>query len=65
MLSNILWGLFLVLFVSFMIYMDRRKKNKRKGQPPIRQTEQEKEVERAVAREKGWRNGPPMGGGGG
>lgn len=36
MLSNVLWGLFLVLFVILMIYIDKRKKNKRKGQPPIR-----------------------------
>ncbi|MGR9050665.1 hypothetical protein ACQ4XT_18680 [Halobacillus faecis] len=63
MLANILWGLFLVLFIAFMIFLDRRKSEKRKGQPPIRKTEQEKEVERAVAREKGFRGGPGGGDG--
>lgn len=62
MLANIIWGVLFVLFVVFMVYRDRRKKAKQKGQPPKRKTEQEKEVERAVAREKGWRGGPPTGG---
>ncbi|MBX0356936.1 DUF2298 domain-containing protein [Halobacillus sp. Nhm2S1] len=63
MLANIMWGLFLVLFIAFMIFLDRKKTKKRRGQPPVRKTEQEKEVERAVAREKGFRGGPGGGDG--
>lgn len=63
MLANMLWGLFLILFIAFMIFLDRRKTKKHKGQSPIRKTEQEKEVERAIAREKGFRGGPGGGDG--
>ncbi|MFC4559216.1 hypothetical protein ACFO3D_13540 [Virgibacillus kekensis] len=65
MLSNILWGLFLITLVAFMIYRDKGKK-KRNPYPRHREkTEHEKEVEIAIEKEKSRRNGPPGIGGGG
>ncbi|SFG57708.1 hypothetical protein SAMN05216353_15819 [Halobacillus alkaliphilus] len=71
MLANILWGLFLVLFVAMMIYLDKRKQKKRyytHGMKKGEKTEKEKEVDRAIEKEKSFRGGPPgppSGGGGG
>ncbi|MBP1949692.1 hypothetical protein [Virgibacillus litoralis] len=61
MLSNVLWGIFLVIFISFMIFLDKRKKKRRSNNPHREKTEQEKETEIAVEKERGRR---PFGGGG-
>ena len=65
MLSTILWGLFVVLFAALLIYSERRKQKKRYHSRHREQTEQEKEVEKAIELERSKRGGPHMGGGGG
>lgn len=61
MLSNILWGIFVIAFIMLMIIWDKRKQKKQSHQPYHRKTEQEKEVERAIEKEKSRRGGPPVG----
>ncbi|WP_245835672.1 hypothetical protein [Virgibacillus ndiopensis] len=55
--------MFLVLFVALIIFIDKRKQKKKFHTPYRDKTEQEKEVERAIEKEKSHRNGPPTGGG--
>ncbi|WP_404452921.1 hypothetical protein LG329_02015 [Virgibacillus necropolis] len=52
MLSNILWGLFLILFITLMVYFDKRKQKKKFHTPYREKTEQEKEVERAIEKDR-------------
>ncbi|WP_411955080.1 hypothetical protein ACKXGF_04760 [Alkalibacillus sp. S2W] len=67
MLTNILWGLFLVAAIALMIILDKRKQKKRYTKPHHLKTQQEKEnekeVEREVEKARSRRNGPPAGGG--
>ncbi|MCT2534864.1 hypothetical protein NC661_04005 [Aquibacillus koreensis] len=63
MLTNILWGLFIVGFIVLMIYLDKRNQKKNFHTPYRDKTEQQKEVERAIEIEKSRRGGPPDGGG--
>jgi hypothetical protein len=63
LLSNILWGLFIVLFAALIIFLEIRKPKKKDRSPFKEKTEQEKKIERAIELEKSRRGGPPMGGG--
>ncbi|MCP3028452.1 hypothetical protein [Halobacillus sp. A5] len=61
MLSNLLWGLLLLLLVLLLVYLDKRKQKNRYVEPHLRRAQQEKEVERAIEKEKSFRGGPPSG----
>ncbi|MFZ3580019.1 hypothetical protein [Virgibacillus sp. DJP39] len=52
MLTDILWGVFLVIFIISMVYLDKRKQKNKYHTPYREKTEQEKEVERAIEKDR-------------
>ncbi|MFZ3579613.1 hypothetical protein [Virgibacillus sp. DJP39] len=62
MLSTILWGAFLLVFITLIIFLDKRKKKNSYHKPYQEKTDKEKEVEIAIAKEKS-RRGSGIGGG--
>lgn len=52
MLANILWGVFFLILITFMIFLDRRRKKRKYHKPYKEKTEQEKEIEKQIVIEK-------------
>ncbi|MGY4690605.1 hypothetical protein [Salibacterium sp. K-3] len=63
MVSDLLWIAAAVLIIIGMVYLDRKKRRNKTGVHPGEYTEEQKEVERQVEKEKSRRNGPPTSGG--
>lgn len=64
MLSNFLWGIIVILFFSFMLWLDKRKQEYRRKVHYMERASREKELEVVIEKEKS-RSFPPNGMGGG